>query len=479
MNKKMTFESQSQNSRPWRICCEFERASIVGDCRVNARAILMAGDFAEQPGAPIPQACGTPAKIKGAYNFIENDTIKPEAILMGHHRANLERMVEEAIILAPSDTTSFNFSNLPETTGLSGIGSKAPSGQRGLWLHSTHAFTPSGLPLGLIAARFWERPLEKTDTRDRHQKPFEERESARWRESWQACQELRQQLPDSTLLVNITDMEGDMYEVFAAALAQKGPRAEVLIRSRHNRKLEADPEAERLWGHLAGQPLAATLEVRVPRHEKQPARMATLQIRFCEVLLPGPTRKSDYPPLRLWMVEAREPCPPEAAEPICWRLLTTLPVTDGQEAIQKVRWYALRWNIEVFHKIIKSVCKVEAFEMETAERLKRAIILKALVAWRIQVLTQMGRQCPELPASDYFAESEWKALSAHMDPKRAVASTAPGLGQMMQWIGRLGGFVKCKSNPHPGPITLARGLARLTDLASGWELHEGTLAKCI
>jgi hypothetical protein len=30
------------------------------------------------------------------------------------------------------------------------------------------------------------------------------------------------------------------------------------------------------------------------------------------------------------------------------------------QAIEKLQWYALRWKIEVFHKILKSGCKVEA-----------------------------------------------------------------------------------------------------------------------
>lgn len=456
---------------------EFELASL-GDQRLDERVVLMAGDFAQHPGAPIPQACEIRAKTSGAYRLIENDSIQPEALLVGHQRANLKRLASEPVILAPSDTTSFNYTHLPQTTGLSAIGPKAPSGQRGLWLHSTQAFTPGGLPLGIIASPFWERPLKKTDRRSRQQRPFPERESYRWWQSYQACRWLRSQLPAATLLVNITDMEGDIYEVFAAASALESPRAELLIRSYHNRRLEEDPH-RCLWEHLARQPLAGTLEVRVPRHQQQPARLAALQIRFCPVLLAAPRRKADQPPLRLWAVEARELRPPRGAKPILWRLLTTLPVTTAEEAIEKVRWYAVRWSIEVFHKILKSVCRPEALQMETGLRLRRMITLDLLVAWRVQVLTLLGRQYPNLPASDYFTESEWKALHGYIHPKAPLPKQAPGLGEMMCWIGRLGGWVKCKSAPHPGPITLARGLARLSDLAAGWKTHESIRAICV
>jgi transposase-like protein/transposase Tn5 family protein len=456
---------------------EFEQATV-GDARLDKRLADMAADFAEQPGAAIPQACETKAKIKGAYSLIENDFVRPEAMLKGHYRATFDRLAREPLILAPSDTTCFNFSHLPQAQGLGPIGTKGHPKQRGLWLHSTQAFTPNGLPLGLIAAQFWVRPQKvPTGRGDRHQRPFEQKESVRWRQSWQACQKLREQLPASTRLVNIDDMEADIYEVFAAALAQPAPRAELLIRSRHDRKLE-DQQQQRLWDHLARRPVAGTLQVHVPRHQNQPARIATLQIRFSQVLLEAPTRKADQPPLKLWAVEAREVHPPKGGKPILWRLLSTTPVTTAEEAIQKVRWYALRWGIEVFHKIVKSVCQAEALQMQSLERLERRLTLDLLVAWRVQVLTQVGRQYPELAASDYFAESEWKALSSYINRAAPAATQAPSLGQMMQWIGRLGGFLKSKSNPHPGAITLARGLARLNDLASMWEIQQTTHEKC-
>jgi hypothetical protein len=217
--------------------------------------------------------------------------------------------------------------------------------------------------------------------------------------------------------------------------------------------------------------------VRVPRHDPEPARNATLQIRFQALRLEAPSRKANEPALQLWAVEAREEAPPEGAEPILWRLLSTLPVTNLQEAIQRVSWYAQRWSIEVFHKIVKSVCRAEAHQNETTPRLLRRLMLDLLVAWRIQVLTQVGRQYPNLPASDYFTDSEWKALSSYMNPGSPPATQAPSLGQMTHWIGRMGGFVKCKSNPQPGIITLGRGLARLNDLAAMWAIQETLHAK--
>lgn len=457
--------------RPNWAVTEFEQAPLV-DRRLNRRLSALANDMARLPGAPIPQACQTGAQIQGAYRFLENDFVEPEQILIGHRQASLQRLAREPVVLVPQDTTSFNFSQLPAAVGLGPVGTKNQPEARGLWLHSTQAFNPEGLPLGLIAARFWSRPEASADKRDRHQKRFEEKESVRWRQSWESCQAVRAQLPAANLWINIADMEGDIYEVFAAVLAQPAPRVEALVRSRHNRPL-ADEE-QRLWERLAGQPLANTLEVRVPRRNGQPARLAQLQIRFCEVCLATPTGKASQPSLRLWAVEAREPRPPKGAKPILWRLLTTLPVITAAAAIEKVRWYARRWGVEVFHKIVKSVCRAEAWQLETAARLQRALMIDLVVAWRTQVLTQAGRQNPALPATDYFTEAEWKALYVFLQHDDSFPAQAPSLGRMMAWVARLGGFVKCKANPHPGPITLARGLGRLNDIAAIWTILNAT-----
>lgn len=453
---------------------EFAQAPLL-DHRLNLRAAVMAADFARHPGAPIPQACETEAKTHGAYRFVENDFVRPQQMLIGHRQASLSRWAREAIVLAPSDTTSLNFSGRPQTQGLGEVGTKKVRRAQGLWLHSTLTFSVEGLPLGLVAARFWARRTRKSTRHDCRRRPFEEKESARWRESWKACRGALLQLSPPNLWVNIADMEGDIYEVFAAAQAQPAPRVELLIRSRHDRKL--GNHEQRLWDHLAAQPLAGWHQVRVPRHERQPARQARLQIRFSEVLLQAPGGKRGRRPLRLWAIEAREVAAPQGLEAILWRLLSTLAVTTTEQAIEKVHWYSLRWGIEVFHKVLKSVCHAEDAQLQTAQRLERILMLDMIVAWRVDVLTLMGRQNPEISASEIFAESEWKALYSYVHRDRSVPEQAPRLGEMMQWIGRLGGFVRCKATPNPGPITLARGLARLNDLAEMWAIQNTDHAK--
>jgi hypothetical protein len=124
---------------------EFEQAPLV-DRRLARRLVTIASDFARHPGAPIPQACGTKAKAEGAYGFLENEFVEPQQILISHRQASLERLAREPVVLAVQDTTSFNFTHLPQTAGLGSIGTAGHPELQGLWLHSTLCFTPVGYP---------------------------------------------------------------------------------------------------------------------------------------------------------------------------------------------------------------------------------------------------------------------------------------------------------------------------------------------
>ena len=59
---------------------------------------------------------------------------------------------------------------------------------------------------------------------------------------------------------------------------------------------------------------------------------------------------------------------PKNRETIHWKLITDLLVRSRRDAVEKINWYALRWKIEVFHKILKSGCKAEESRLRTAER---------------------------------------------------------------------------------------------------------------
>lgn len=448
---------------------EFGHAEL-GDDRRTDRLLMIATAFAQQPTAPIPQACGPGPATQGAYRFFENDDIEPEAIRDAHHQSTLERLRQHSVVLALQDTSTLNYSTHPQTEGLGPIGTRRQK-IIGLLLHSTLAVTPSGLPLGLLHTAVQARdPKAVGSAQQRHSKPIAEKESHKWLDSLSACQQVAPQCPE-TLLVNVTDREGDLYDLFAQALAPtEDPRVHLLVRSKHNRRLVGDERL--LWDAVGRQRAAGQLQVRVGRRGEQPARLATLSIRFRQVTLAAPTRQAQQPPLTVWAIQARELRPPKGAAPILWRLLTTLPVTCVEEACAKVGWYAQRWQIEVIHKVLKSGCKIEQRQLETAPRLERALAVDQVVAWRLLALCKAAREQPDEAVSAWLSQAEWQALWCHVHQRTTPPTTPPSVRQAVRWIAQLGGFMARKGDGQPGPMTLWRGLPQLNNLTAMWRLFQ-------
>jgi hypothetical protein len=220
---------------------------------------------------------------------------------------------------------------------------------------------------------------------------------------------------------------------------------------------------------LAAQPLSARLQIKVPRKDGQPGHLATLAIRFARVTLKPPCLKQDQPPLSLWAVEAREVRPPKGAKRICWRLLTTLPVESAEAAVEKVRWYAQRWQIEVIHKVLTSGCKVEQRQLETAARLRRVVMVDLIVAWRVLGLCKAARETPEALASDWLSTAEWQALWCYIHERARPVRRAPSVRQAVRWIAQLGGFLGRRRDGEPGPIVVWRGLQQLRAITTAWK----------
>jgi hypothetical protein len=99
-------------------------------------------------------------------------------------------------------------------------------------------------------------------------------------------------------------------------------------------------------------------------------------------------------------------------------LLTTINIRCAEEAVLCLRWYCLRWRIEDFHRVLKSGCRVEQIAHETAERIRRAIAINLVIAWRIMLMTLLGRETPELPPDVVFSNIELQVLNAYAKNKR-------------------------------------------------------------
>jgi hypothetical protein len=402
--------------------CETELASLdLDEVRREQRAVKILQARWAQPQAGFFGSFPTWAEAKGAYGWIEHKRapVSLERVLEAHAETTQARMAAEAWVLLPQDTTTLNYSGLRRTQGLGPIGE--PIGQ-GLWLHSLLACRVDGVPLGVLQAQCWARPqpcLElPEDQRGRNAKSTDEKESGRWIEGLHTAASAARRMPQTQLVV-ITDREGDLYELHDAV--QVGPaNLHILVRAQHDRNLESH---QHLWDFMAAQPVGESRDVEVPRQPGQPARRATVQVRWSAVEIQAPKVgcKKGWPSLRLWAVWVYEPHPDPGAEPLDWMLLTDLPVTTAAEAWEKVQWYRVRWCIEEWHRALKSGCKVEEREFKTAEHLKRALAFDLIVAWRVLACLKLGRTLPQLPASAVYSEDELAVLQAVFPKKTAAA----------------------------------------------------------
>jgi hypothetical protein len=97
------------------------------------------------------------------------------------------------------------------------------------------------------------------------------------------------------------------------------------------------------------------------------------------------------------VIHAEKRGTPKNRKKIEWRLITDLPVQSRKDAIEKLEWYALRWKIEVFHKILKSGCKAEESKLRTAQRLANLISVFCILSWRVFWMTMLNRSAPDAP----------------------------------------------------------------------------------
>jgi hypothetical protein len=198
---------------------------------------------------------------------------------------------------------------------------------------------------------------------------------------------------------------------------------------------------------------------------------AGLELKFQQIQVHPPIGKQGrYPSLRLTVLHAQERGQPEGRERIQWKLLTNLPVRSRAEAIEKLNWYALRWKIETFHKILKSGCKAEESKLRNAERLTNFIAVCCIVGWRVFWMTMLQRAVPEAPASLALTETELRLLDALMNSYPPETALPQPLSLYLLKVAKLGGCLARTSDPPPGNLVMWRGLSRLTDLHFGFLL---------
>ena len=458
-----------------------------GDKRLTKRLIQIAGRLSEAPESPINQACGRWAETKAAYRFFQNEAVCEKDILSSHVQQTVERAKKQETLLVIQDTSYIVYTSHEKTTGL-GMISEAPGknvktgSTNGLVMHTSFAVTTKGLPIGLLDQNIFSRKSQSEELKEKKKRShninvaIEDKESIRWLSALKKTQEAV--LGSKVHVVTVCDREGDFYEFLELAHKQT---ASVLVRARENRMINRSSRYcktnSRLWDTIYSLPSQGIIEVEIPARNQKPARTAKLETRFGPFRMNPPYnhirhKTENLPDLNLNAVYVVEIHPPEGAEALEWMLLTDLPVTHFDEAVEKVRWYCLRWRIEIFHKVLKSGLRVEQCRLQTADRLIRYLTVMSIIAWRIYWTTLIARTNPETPCSALLAEEEWKVLYYKIHNTKSYPKKPPPIREVVRWIAMLGGFLARKSDGEPGVTTVWRGWKRLFDLSEGWNLAQ-------
>jgi len=446
--------------------------SSFADERLSKRLRKLVAQIGSAMGQSIPLVCQDWANTKAAYRFFANDRVSEADILAGHFQSTRDRAVAiDGPVLVLHDTTEFSYQR--ENVDAIGITKAINSGRDkagrvrahtvcGILMHSSLAVTTEGLPLGLAAIKFWTRKkfkgtaaLKKKINPTRV--PIEKKESIRWLQNVQQSTEL---LGEPGRCIHVADREGDIYELFCAA---REAGTHFVIRTCVDRL--AGNGDHTIADEMDEVAVKGLHRIEVRDNNGDPDEHV-LEIRYRKIrVLPPIGKQKRYPPLILTVIHAEERGTPKNRKKIEWKLITDLPVNSRADAVEKLEWYALRWKIEVFHKILKSGCKAEESKLRTAQRLTNLVSVFCILSWRVFWLTMLNRSTPDALPDLALTETEIAVLDRLVNDKPHTRRKM--LSHYLIKIARLGGYLARANDPPPGNTVMWRGLSRLTDIALG------------
>lgn len=447
--------------------------------------IKIATDLSASPLSPINQASDDWGATKAAYRFFENPKVNSEAILDSHIQNTIKRCQNYPFVLFLQDSSSFNFTHHPSKKDLGSLGTVKKNSKeghaKGIFMHTSLAVSPVGLPLGIVNNYFWKRsfsPVSESTTK-KYSNP-EEVESTRWINSVHQCAEL---CKEKVKFISIGDRESDFNDYF---LSFDGLQSHYLVRSKYDRVIQESSDNLHIFASKL--PVVSEFEIEVnckkekfrsgdskSRHKRVKdvesnsfTRKAKLKLQFAKVhaLIHPEQKRGRREAIEMSVVRVFEE-PNESGNylPVNWVLLTSIDVNDVATAELMVSFYSMRWQIEVFFRTLKSGCRVEDCRLESYDKITNYIALNLVIAWRIHWMSLLNRFNGDQECTAFLSEIEWKALYVRTFKSKNLPQTPPTIKEAVLWIAKLGGFLGRKSDGNPGQITIWRGWQVLTEVA--------------
>jgi hypothetical protein len=316
-----------------------------------------------------------------------------------------------AVVLILHDATELDFTS--KTTLFGQLGQIGEGTHRGYICHNSLAVrADTKAALGLTSQILHHRADVPKGETVKQKREREDRESRLWVHG----AERSGPLPPTGLVVDVSDSLSDTFEYMSFEIYSG---RSFVLRARENRKLlHAANGQGYLYEAVRAQESVLEYDLKVAAGAGREARTAHVKLSFTAVTLDVPGKHSgEYPkvPLSIWAVRVWEPNPPQGVEALEWILLTNVPVTNVDEARERVKWYEARFVIEEYHKGMKTGCGIELLQLTHISRLEPAIGILSAVTTTLLQLRDAARapDAETRPATEVVAPEYVEVLTQH------------------------------------------------------------------
>jgi Transposase DNA-binding/Transposase Tn5 dimerisation domain len=435
----------------------------LGDQRRTKRLQTVVKNMLEAPEKSLPRQNVNWSDVKGAYRLFDSQQVTFQAVCEQHWRQT--RQTKPGRYLLISDTTDINRYTHYATTGLGMLGDGKG---RGMQLHNCLVYnTDEKLIAGSAGAVLHYRSYApKNETRA--QRLSRVRESELW---GNLVTEIGAP-PEASQWIHVFDRGGDNFEAMCR-IRQTG--CDWIIRAaKFNRQvLDAQGKKRCLAEVIQDTEFLGSYDLHLRSRPGVKARAAHLRASVARVTFPKPkhrspwVRKCGISELTMNVVIVQESSPPQGVSPVCWVLLTSLPVESFDDVWQVIEDYECRWLIEEYHKVIKTGCNIEGPALRTAERLEPLMGLISVVGIRLFQMKLLGRSQRKAKAKLHVPCSWLKCLKLAR-PK--VKLTGMTVYEFFRELAKMGGFLGRKHDGEPGWQTVWEGFQKMQLLLAGLRL---------
>ena len=446
---------------------------LLHDKRNSKRLISIFEDLFEKPcGVYADAADGDNAKIAGYLRFLNNKNIDEKDIIE-YTRINVIRLAQKySRVFFIGDGSSINL-DWKKTCHkfLKKIGKNKNSESYGLDLHTLIAVTPDGLVLGIVRINISSKNCEKSKCCKSQYRNIEDKESFCWIEDFREVTKIKKFLPN-TQCIYMTDREGDFYELFSEQASHK--EVDILIRAKNNRKLKHTNQ--KLFEKINKEPLIGCFTIDIDRSGSDPQRKRTAKLVLrcgCYEFIKTQHIQKTTEDVKLNVISAKEIHAKRGTKLINWYIITSLPIVNNcgctghlyalDNVCNYVKYYAVRWRIEDWHKILKSECGVEKIGCMTEKGIRNAIAIRVVVAWRIFFMSKIGESNPDIKIKDIYDNVKIMVINQIADEKGFDQPL--NISEANLLIAKLGGYKYTgkENNTHYGPKVYIRGLKKFSE----------------